>query len=192
MLESERKKLLERSSEYLSIGITEGGTARSITHVPWERTAHAFNMKIPDVYLAPEDLSDKDILKTLHGYRVIGCYIYTPLDNYNFLGTFTELRDLHVECAHKLTDLSFLCSLRECDMLYLEGARLDDLGPLVEVKKSVRGIFGGFHCLGLCDCEIKDPGSLCEVSFSELIVWSRGERERWGKIPANTYKYYEI
>ena len=60
MIESENKKLLERNNEYLSIGITEGGQARDITHVPWERTAHAFNMKVPGVYLSPEDLSDED------------------------------------------------------------------------------------------------------------------------------------
>ncbi len=114
MIEAEKKKLHERSSEYLSIGITKGGEVRSITHVPWEKTVHAHNMKIPDVYISPEDLKNAELLKSLHGYRVIGCYIYTPLDDYNFLGTFTELRDVHVECAQKLTDLGFLRSLREC------------------------------------------------------------------------------
>ncbi len=192
MIETEKKKLLAKKSEYLSIGITEGGKERTVTHIPWEMTVHAHNMKLPDVYLSPEDLEDEEILKTLHGYRVIGCYIYTPLKNYSFLSSFTELRDLNIFEAENLCDLDFLLPLRECDMLYLEGTRLDNLDPLVTVKKSVKGIFGGFRCLGLCDCEIKDISSLYGVSFSELIIWSKNEKERWSRIPAGTHKYYEL
>lgn len=192
MIESEREKLFNRGSEYLSIGITEGGKERTVTPIPWEMTVHAHNMKLPDVYLSPEDLEDEEILKTLHGYRVIGCYIYTPLKNYSFLSSFTELRDLNILEAENLCDLDFLLPLRECDMLYLEGARLDNLDPLVAIKKSVKGIFGGFRCLALCDCEIKDISSLYGVSFSELIIWSKNEKERWSRIPAGTHKYYEL
>ncbi len=192
MLESEKQKLLNRTSEYLSLGITEGGVPLSITSVPWEKTVHAHNMKLPDVYISPEDLTDEEVSKTLHGYRVIGCYIYTPLENYNFLSEFTELRDLNIYRAENLGSLDFVRSLRECDMLYIEGARLDNLDPLVEVKKSVKGIFGGFRCLGLCNCEIDDTSALREVSFSELIIWSKNEKERWSEIPASTHRYYEI
>ena len=192
MIESEREKLLGRTSEYLSIGITDGGKAPATTHIPWEKTVHAHNMKTPDVYLAPEDLEDDDVLKTLHGYRVIGCYIYTPLKNYDFISLFTELRDLNIYRGEGIRDLNFLLPLRECDMLYLEGARLDNLNPIAEVKRSVKGIFGGFRCLALCDCEIRDITSLYGVSFSELIIWSKNEKERWSKIPAATHRYYEL
>ena len=138
MIESEKKKLLERNNEYLSIGITEGGEPRDVTQVPWERTAHAFNMKIPNVYLSPEDLRDEEILKKLHGYRVIGCYIYAPLENYDFLKTFPEIRDLYIERAESLTDISFISTLCDCDMLYLEVASLKNLDPVVEMKKRAR------------------------------------------------------
>ena len=192
MIESEKKKLLERNNEYLSIGITEGGEPRDVTSVPWERTSHAFNMKIPDVYIFPEDLHDEEMLKTLHGYRVIGCYIYAPLDNYDFLGEFTEIRDLYIECGEGLTDISFINNLCECDMLYLEGASLKNLDQVVEMKKKARGLFGGIRCLGLFGCKIEDVSSLFTVSFSEFLVWSTGEAERYKDVPAGTNRYYEI
>ena len=179
MIESEKKKLLERNNEYLSIGITEGGEPRDVTSVPWERTAHAFNMKIPNVYLSPEDLRDEEILKTLHGYRVIGCYIHTPLDDYAFLGEFGEIRDLYIECAEGLTDISFLGNLCECDMLYLEGASLKNLDPVVEMKKRVRGLFGGFRYVGLFGCKIEDVSSL--LRYRSPNFWC-GQRAR----PKNT------
>ncbi len=192
MIESEKKKLLERNNEYLSIGITEGGEARDVTSVPWERTAHAFNMKIPNVYLSPEDLRDEEILKTLHGYRVIGCYIHAPLENYDFLKTFPEIRDLYIERAESLTDISFISTLCDCDMLFLEGARLKNLDALVEAKKAKHGIFGSLRCLGLFGCKIEDVSSLFTVSFSEFLVWSKGEAERYKGVPAGTNRYYEI
>ncbi len=192
MLDIEKKKLLARDNEYLSIGITEDGKPFDVISVPWEKTAHAHNMKLPDVYITPDDLKDEDLLKTLHGYRVIGCYIYSPLDDYSFLSDFTELRDLNIRCADRLTSIAFLSELRECDMLTLEGARLESLNVITDVKKSVKGIFGGFRCLALFDCEIKDISSLCDVSFSELIVGAKNEEARWRKIPAHTFRYYEI
>ena len=193
MIQSEKEKLLNRESEYLSIGITEGGVAYSITGVPWERTSHAFNMKIPDVYISPEDLHDEEMLKTLRGYKLIGCYIYAPLDNYDFLSTFKDIRDLHIENAGKLRSLDFLYEMRDCDMFFLHGATLDNLDVITEVKKARRGIFGDFRCLGLDECDIGDIESLAEVSFSELIVWGKdkSEAERYKKIPASTFRYYE-
>ena len=192
MIESEREKLLAKKSEYLSIGITEGGVPCGTTPIPWEKTVHAHNMKTPDVYLAPEDLEDEEILKTLHGYKVIGCYIYTSLESYAFLASFTEIRDLSIRAASGLENLDFLPELSECGMLYLEGARLDNLDAVAELKKSTRGIFAPVRCLGLCDCEIEDISSLKALSFSELIVWGKGDRERWSEIPASTHGYYEL
>ena len=192
MLKSEKQKLEARANEYLSIGITETGEPRGIISVPWEKTAHAHNMKLPDVYITPDDLNDDELLKTLHGYRVIGCYIYAPLDSYDFLSSFTELRDLYITKAENLTSLDFAKDLRECDMLVLEGARLDNLDVICDIKKSVKGIFGGFRCLALFDCEIEDLSTLSEVSFSELIVSAKGEEMRWRKIPAHTFRYYEL
>ena len=152
-------------------------------------------MKLPDVYITPDDLNDDELLKTLHGYRVIGCYIYAPLDSYDFLSSFTELRDLYITKAENLTSLDFAKDLRECDMLFIEGARLNDLNVIRDVKTSVKGIFGGFRCLGLYDCKIDDVSALYGVSFSELIIGcpkDKNEQPRWRKIPAHTFRYYEL
>ena len=85
MLESERNKLNNRESEYLSIGITQGGVPRVTIGVPWEATAHAFNMRTPNVYLSPEDLQDEEVMVLIESYKVIGCYIWAPLTDYGFL-----------------------------------------------------------------------------------------------------------
>ena len=72
MIESERNKLENRESEYLSIGITQGGVPRTTIGIPWEATAHAFNMRTPNVYLSPEDIQDEEIMGQLESYKVIG------------------------------------------------------------------------------------------------------------------------
>ncbi len=195
MIESEREKLFNRDSEYLSIGITKDGKPRGSYEIPWEKTAHAYNMKLPDVFITPDDVKDEELLKTLHGYRVIGCYIYAPLESYDFLASFTELGDINIFHAEKMRDVSFLGELCECSMLFIEGARLDEIDVIRDVKKKSRGIFGGFRCLALFNCEIKDISSLGEVSFSELIIGckkDKNEKERWRKIPADTFRYYEL
>lgn len=61
MIKSERDKLNNRDSEYLSIGITSDGAPRGSIGVSWEKTAHAFNMRTPNVYLSPEDLRDEEM-----------------------------------------------------------------------------------------------------------------------------------
>ena len=137
-------------------------------------------------------MNKEEILKKLHGYRVIGCYIYAPLENYDFLKTFPEIRDLYIERAESLADISFISTLPDCDMLFLEGARLKNLDALVEAKKAKLGIFGSLRCLGLYDCRIEDVRSLSEVSFSEFIVWSTNEKERYESVSASTKRYYEI
>ena len=85
MLLSEREKLFNRTEKTVSIGITAGGVPRTVVHVPWESTAHAFNMRTPNVYLSPEDVADGEILAKLCTFRVIGCYIWVPLSEYSFL-----------------------------------------------------------------------------------------------------------
>ena len=82
MVTSEREKLRNKDSEYLSIGITLGGVPRMSVGIPWVATAHAYNMRTPDIYLSPEDLHDEELMRGLEAYKVIGCYVWAPLDDY--------------------------------------------------------------------------------------------------------------
>ncbi|MBQ2920862.1 MAG: hypothetical protein IJE58_06740, partial [Oscillospiraceae bacterium] len=59
MLGSQRQKLTEHTGKYLSIGITEDGAPRRSVWVPWHSTGNAFNMRTPQIYLAPADLTDE-------------------------------------------------------------------------------------------------------------------------------------
>lgn len=97
MIKAQYDKLKSRSSEYLSIGITSGGEPRNTIGVPWEGTAHAFNMRTPDVYLSPEDLQDEEIMQLLESYKVIGCYIWVALEDYNLLARFKDLQDINIK-----------------------------------------------------------------------------------------------
>ena len=85
MLESQRKKLTEHTGKYLSIGITVDGAPRRSVWVPWHSTGNAFNMRTPQIYLAPADLTDEALWAELSRFHVNGCYIFCPLEDYSFL-----------------------------------------------------------------------------------------------------------
>ena len=119
--------LWNRDSEYISIGITENGQRLSAFNIPWEQTAHAFNMKIPDVFLSPEDLKDEKLMEQIRSFHVVGCYVLTPIDDYSFIAGLPELFDIYLANATKLGDLSFLSGLGEWSMLHISGAHLQDL-----------------------------------------------------------------
>ena len=72
MLEEQRERLKNRDSEYLSIGITEGGLPRSAIGVPWNFTSNAYNMMTPNVYMEKEDLNDAEIMAEIMKYKIIG------------------------------------------------------------------------------------------------------------------------
>ena len=64
--------------------------------MPWEKTAHAFNMKIPDIYITLEDLSDKELVDKIKSFHVVGCYVFAPLDDYMFIAGLKEVRDIYI------------------------------------------------------------------------------------------------
>ena len=132
MQEYEREQLNNRGSEYISIGVTENGQRISAFNIPWEQTAHAFNMKIPDVFLAPEDLKDEKLMNQIRSFHVVGCYVLTPIDDYSFIAGLPELFDIYLANATKLKNLSFLSGLGEWSMLHISGAHLQDLNAIAE------------------------------------------------------------
>ena len=197
MIESERNKLINRDSEYLSIGITLGGAHRMSVGVPWQVTAHAFNMRTPDVYISPEDLQDEALMELIQSYKVIGCYIWAPLKDYSFLARFKYLQDINIKNGDAITNLDFLTELYECRMLYLQNAALENLDIIVEVKKNSTAILGGLRCVGLDNCVVKDLSVLKneKVHFSEFLVWmpeGSNEVSRWDVVSAGKFQYFEF
>ena len=196
MITTEREKLQSNDSEYLSLGITPGGVPRTTVGIPWEATAHAFNMRTPKVYLAPEDLADEEIMVLLESYKVIGCYIWAPLDDYGFLARFQDLEDINIKNGDAIRDLEFLSGLFECRMLYLQNAKLKNLNKIVDVKKNSKAMFGCLRCIGLDNCEVEDLSVFDteKVSFSEFLVWKpegSNEGARWRAVSAGKRRYYE-
>jgi len=197
MIESERNKLENRESEYLSIGITQGGVPRTTIGIPWEATVHAFNMRTPNVYLSPEDIQDEEIMGQLESYKVIGCYIWVPLSDYSFLARFKDLQDINIKNGDAISNLSFLAELYECRMLYLQNAKLKNLDMIVDVKKSSTAMFGCLRCIGLDNCAVEDLSvfEIEKVHFSEFLIWmpeGSNERSRWSVVSAGTRRYFEF
>ena len=195
MIESQREILMKRASEYLSIGITEGGQPRSVVPVPWEATVHAFNMRTPTVYLAPEDLTDAQIMDLVRSYRVIGCYIWAPLEDYSFLSLLKDLQDLNIMEGEKVQDLCFLEELENCGMFCLQNATLKNIDPILRAKTQPGVPSLRLRCVGLDNCRIEDVSAFenADVQFSEFLVWNpedRDERARWAMIKARTKKCY--
>ena len=194
MLEYEREQLNNRDSEYISIGITENGQRLSAFNIPWEQTAHAFNMKIPDVFLSPEDLKDEKLMEQIRSFHVVGCYVLTPIDDYSFIAGLPELFDIYLANATKLGDLSFLSGLGEWSMLHISGAHLQDLNAIAESAKIQR--FFPVYCFSFAGCKIEDISALNAVPrISELIIVGEDdetERRRWRAINAGTFRYYKI
>ena len=192
----EALKLGDRLGKTLSIGITEDGAPCRSIGVPWESTGHAFNMRIPDVYIAPEDLADETLMGFINRCKVIGCYICQPLTDYSFLSRFKALEDLNIYRGGNLRDLEFLRKMPELRMLYLEDAVLENLDALVEAKKKRRSVLSDLRCVGLCNCSVADLSAFrdAKISFSEFLIWNpkdRNERERWRVVSAHTWRYYE-
>ncbi len=196
MIDSQWKKLNSYTSEYLSIGITIGGEPQNSIWVPWESTAHAYNMRTPNVYLAPDDLTDNKIMNLLETYKVIGCYIWAPLEDYSFLAHFKDLEDISIKNGDSIRELEFLSGLSECRMLYLQNATLKNLNFLIDAKKNSKAMFGCLRCIGLDNCDVKDLSvfETEKVHFSEFIIWmpeGSNERNKWNIVSAATKRYYE-
>lgn len=192
MTETERSKLFdENCAEYIGIGITPDGIRLGSIPVPWEHTVHAFNMKTPDIYITPEDISDDEIMAEILRHKVVGCYIFAPLEDYSFISRFKDLHDIFICRGENLTDLSFLSELDECFMLYLEDAHLKCLDGILPSRR--------FHrirmswCIGLYNCIVEDVSALKaeDMRISELMVWNTRQDvdfDKWKGIGANTVR----
>lgn len=195
MLDEERAELENKKSEYISIGISDGGNNHvSAISVPWEMTAHAYNMKIPDVFIAPEDLNDKNLMDKIKSFHVVGCYIFTRLNDCSFIAEFSDMRDVYIIDGVNVKDLSFLSNLKDWRMLHIERAHLKDLKPILQSSLLER-LWAGF-CLSFAGCTVDDVSALYEVKqISELIIIGEdddAERVKWRKAPAHTHRYYTI
>lgn len=94
---------------------------------------------------------------------------YAAFDNYDFLknALFHGLRHLYIFGACGLRELSFLDKMNKLRTLRIEGAKLEDLSPLVSLlERQEEGISKMEHydfldadelgCLGLVKCSLKD------------------------------------
>lgn len=193
MIESQRKKLSTHPHKILSIGITADGTPPRSVGVPWQATVNAFNMRIPDLYLAPEDLMDEALWRELQRFRVNGCYSFCPLEDYSFLARLPQLQDITICRGEKLRDLEFLRSMEDWFLLHIEDAVLDDLAPLFPDGRR-RGM--GSTCVCLSGCTVADLSALEQegVRLSELVVLmpqGADQRDRWKNVRCGKYTYHE-
>lgn len=195
MVESQREKLFTYTSKYLNIGITKDGEPQRAISVPWEATAHAFNMRTPDVYFAREDFDCPEIIEQLGKFHMLGCYIFTPLRDYEFLARFTEVQDMFIRHGDMIRDLSFMRGMDDWFMLYLEGARLKDLKDIFPESKTEYRLCS--RCLGFYQCQVDDISAMLDrkIYLSELLIWpldgNPDEREKWKAARAGWFRYYE-
>ena len=192
MLQSEREKLYNRESEYLSIGISENGEGYGMHPVPWDYTANAYKMKLPKIYISKKDLLDEKLMAKICEFKVHGCYIFCPLENYDFLNRFTDMSDLNIYQAYNLENLSFLKRFKECRMLFVSKAHLKDINDVVGPEPY---FMAKPNCLALYDCIVDDISYLKDkkVTFNELVICnpkSRDERGRWNGL--YRVKYYDM
>ena len=191
MLESQRQKLTEYPHKYLSIGITEGGEPRFSGWVPWQNMGNAFNMRTPQIYLAPEDLTDEALWVELGRFHINGCYIFCPLTDYSFLYRLPELQDLEIYKGGALRDLRFLRGMKDWFQLHVEDAVLKDLTDLFPNGKHRYSC-----CICLSGCTVNDISALTQedIWLSELVVLmpeGANDRDRWKAVRCGKYTYWE-
>lgn len=195
MLQDQYSQLLRAAEEnaYMSIAVNRDGSPVSGGFIPWERTVSAFNMRMPKLTVAAYDLEDESVMSALKKCVLTGCYIYTELDDYRFIGEFGKLQDLFILHGRQIRDLSFLKGLNDLFMFYIEDASIPDLKPLVDACNKGAGLPG--KCFGFRNCRVTDTSSLLDIQFvlSELLVWPAEDdsQERWqtGKKPG-VFRFY--
>jgi len=163
-------EIFENSDKkYLSIGITPDGGRPPYIPVPWERTASAFNMKIPSFYLEPCDLEDEELMIQLESAHIIGMYILVPLEDYSFISRFPHLWDVYICRGGGKIDLSFVHDLKEWKMFYIRDAVIPDISPLFPPKDPRKF---DFHQVCLTNYRIGDDDESLDAypTISELLV----------------------
>lgn len=193
MLESQLELLRQRSGKPVSIGITENGEPRRSIPVPWQRDMNAYNMRTPNVYLSPGDLTVPAVRELLSGCRVVGCYVFCPTEDYGFLWDFPRLQDIHIRGGFALKSLDFLRGMEDWFQLCIWDAELPDLDALFP-----EGVHKGLHSYCVCfnGCTIADISALEreDIRLSELVILvpqGSNERERWQNVRCGKYTYHE-
>lgn len=194
MIPEQVTKLENYESDYLNLGITEDGKPRCIYPCYWSLSRHTYNMQLPDIYICPDDLKDERLMGKLNSFHIKGCYIFTPLERYDFIADFKEVRDISIANNPNMKNLSFLKKLSEWIMLSLHNVNLDNLDDIrLSLDKSERSMDAG---LSISNCEIKDISALYgSWGIYELVVIGgdpKTERERWRELNASYKHFYEL
>ena len=194
MLEDQYRQLMQAAEEqaWMSVAVRETEAPIRSLGIPWERNITAFNMRKPKLTLAKDDLRDPEILDALRRCRLVGCYVFVPLDDYAFLSAFSRMQDLVLLHAGAVKDLSFLRHMPELFLFYLTEADIPDLEPLISICNEGRS--GPGKCFGFRNCRVADTSALREIRFflSELLIWpAEGDsRERWDLTRASVFRFY--
>lgn len=193
MTESQREKLREYPHRYLSIGITSDGEPLYSGWVPWQSMANAFNMRTPEIFLCPDDLTDQALWAELQRFHINGCYIFCPLEDYSFLEPLKDLQDLRIFCGGNLRDLHFMRDKEDWFQLHVEDAVLETLNDLFP-NGPRRGIHS--YCVCLAGCTVKDISALEQkgIYLSELVILQpegSNDKARWENIRCGEYSYFE-
>ena len=196
MRKEEKEKLTNHSNEYISVGITDDGIAYNAFAIPWDSASNAYNMRLPDVFIEPDDLKDEEIMSLIHSKKVIGCYCWSALEDFDFLSTFPDAEDVNIFKGENLRNIDFVKSLKELHMLFIKDAKLDNMDAILEIPKSDRQ-FIHMKNIGLYNCEVEDVSAFSkkEHKFYEFIVWNKKEsreRNKWNVVSALKRKIYEI
>lgn len=107
MIPEQTIKLENNESEYMNIGITEDGRPRGIYPCYWSLGRHTYNMQLPNIFICPSDLNNKELMKKLRSFCVRGCYIFNPLESYDFIADFNEIEDISIANNPDMKNLTF-------------------------------------------------------------------------------------
>lgn len=196
MKKEEKEKLLNHKSEYISIGITDDGVAYNGFSIPWESTANAYNMRLPNVFITPNDLNNEEIMNLILSKKVIGCYCWSALETFDFVSSFLDIEDINIFKGENLTNIDFIKSLKELRMLFIKDAKLYNIDAILDIPQS-KMQFPRLKSIGLYNCQVKDISAFLEKEhrFNEFLIWNKkGElkRKKWEIVSALKRKCYEI
>lgn len=196
MRKEEKEKLLNHKSEYISIGITDEGIAYNGFAIPWDSTSNAYNMRLPDVFITPDDLNSDEIMSLIHSKKVIGCYCWSALESFDFISRFLDIEDVSIFNGESLKNIDFVKPLKELHLLFIKDAKLDNIDAILEIPESDRQ-FAHMKNIGLYNCVVEDVSAFSEKEhkFYEFLVWNKKENreaEKWKVISALKRKCYEI
>ena len=196
MKKEEKEKLLNHKSEYISIGITDDGVAYNGFSIPWESMANAYNMRLPNVFITPNDLNNEEIMNLILSKKVIGCYCWSALETFDFVSSFLDIEDINIFKGENLINIDFIRSLNELRMLFIKDANLYDIDAILDMPQSKREL-PRLKSVGLYNCHVKDISMFLEKEhrFKEFLVWNKIgelERKKWEIVSALKRKCYEI